>query len=915
MADDSQNLSDLTHQISQTNSLLKKVFEHQLKNGGDGSKGGSGDKDAYNKWKASDLKGVSKTIHDFTGSLSSTHDGFSRLTTQITTTQGKMTQFGKDLDKNKTSLGGMSKLLLGTSIALGMELTKWVSNTFSTFRDLTGVGQTFGGSLLNMQVAAAQAGLPLRDFAQAIKDYPTQVAAMGQKQFFALNKGLRDNLEQFGQLSMSVAETTQVVGIYSQAMGTLGKLQNLNARDAASSLTDLATESSALAVLTGKNRMDLLKTANENLKDATLQARSMEISGEAGQKFAESAQKAVLFMSALPGSAGDFYGKMMATTLGSGTSLFTDQTKVLVNAGLGQISGMMDTLARKEKSGTATDKDRAQFYQQALKMGEANMEGLRLQAMAGNQDAQKMVAIISDMEANKDKFTEEGIRKAKEEATARSTVTKALGNLEKTYNDITSGLKLYVLDAIQKFVTSDAFKQLQVKVEALMQQFDKMVKNIFTQENLQAFSTFAVNVAEMVVPAVGKLVDGITWLVKEFNDLAGKFGGMKVAIAGLLGVFLAWKAAMRIKDELKASANRVLGREVFKGVSDSFSATMSKYAAGNALRTVDIDHPASQMGEGTGQAEPGAEEEAGKGGKGSRRGRIGRALGKAAGGFNKYGLAGLTVAGTAAGALMPEGKTKNTVGAALSGAQQGMAIASLAEPIVAMLGPMGAILAPFVPLIGAGIGAAVGAISENWDSIKKFIVDGVSWVGDKITGFLDFMSTGILKYTPLGAVINLVKELNSKGLGGTIDDFEKSVVGVFDTVKNVFHKILDPIKDMISKFVNFSFIDYVEKFLPEPVVKMIDEIRGGKSAPNAPKEQESVSVPKIEFDQMKNTIATLQKQLAETQKDNATIHKQLDKLIASVQHGNNQNAAINSANLHEAKKNNNILGNSMTGLV
>jgi hypothetical protein len=912
MADDAQNLSDLTHQISQTNTLLKKVFEHQLKNG-DG-KDGKGDKDAYNKWKASDLKGATKTINDFAYNLSSTHDGFYKLTQQVTTTHGKMTNFGKELDKNKTSLGGMSKLLLGTSVALGMELTKWVSNTFNTFRDLTGVGQTFGGSLLNMQIAAAQAGLPLRDFAQAIKDYPTQISAMGQKQFFGLNKGLRDNLEQFGQLSLSVAQTTQIVGIYSQSMGTLGRLQNINQRDAAASLADLATESSALAVLTGKDRMELLKNSSAALKDATLQARAMEMSGEAGQKFAESAQKAVLFMSALPGDAGQFFGGMMATTLGSGTSLFTAQTKTLVNAGLGQVSGAMDALARKEKSGTATDRDRAAFYQQTLKIGEANLEGLRLQAMAGNQDAAKMIQIITDMENNKDKFTEEGIRKAKEEATARSGVTTALGNLEKTYNDVTSGIKLYVLDVLKNFLTPDKVAALQGTIKALMGQIDTMVQKIFNKENLDTFLTFATNVGNIVIPAVDSLASGITWLVKEFNDLAGKFGGMKVAIAGLLGVFLAWKAAMRIKDELKASANRVLGREVFKGVSDSFSTTLNKYATGNALRTFDVNDP-NNSNKGGGPVEPGAEEEGGKGGKTSSKGRFSRTLGKVAGGFNKYGLAGLTVAGTAAGALMPEGKTKDTVGAALSGAQQGMAIASLAEPIIAMLGPMGAILAPFVPLIGAGIGAAVGAISENWDTIKKSIIDGVSWVGDKITGFLDFMSTGIMKYTPLGAVINLVKELNSKGLGGTLDDFENSVIGVFDTVKNVFHKILDPIKDMISKFVNFSFIDYVEKFLPEPVVKMIDEIRGGKSSPSTPKEQESVSVPKVEFDQMKNTIATLQKQIADQQKDNATLHKQLDKLIATVQHGNHQNAAINSANLHETKKSNNILGNPLTGVV
>jgi low affinity Fe/Cu permease len=59
----------------------------------------------------------------------------------------------------------------------------------------------------------------------------------------------------------------------------------------------------------------------------------------------------------------------------------------------------------------------------------------------------------------------------------------------------------------------------------------------------------------------------------------------------------------------------------------------------------------------------------------------------------------------------------------------------------------------------------------------------------------------------------------------------------------------------------------------------------------------------------------LQKQLAAQQADNKELHKKLDQLIATVAQGNHQNAALNSAQLNEQKKNNNILGNPITGVV
>jgi uncharacterized coiled-coil protein SlyX len=904
--------------MRQNNSLQAKEFAKAMHGGKAPTNGSSGGGGGGYRYQDPSLKGLSKSADNFAHSIKNIHSGFSGMAGTVVSSTSKVATFSKSVSLSGEGLTNLSKGLLSASMAAGSFAVEWVTNSYKTFESLANVGQTFGGSLLNMQIAAAQAALPLEDFKKAIIDNKEAIGAMGQQQFFQLGKQLRDNMKQFGQLSMSVSETNDVVSSYTTTMGMFGKLQTMSAREAVSGMTDLATESSALADLTGKNRMELLKSMNQSMGDAVLRARAMEIQGEAGQKFAESTQKAVMFMASLPGTAGDFFAPMMANTIGAGTSLFSEGTKTLVGAGLGQISTMMDTLARKEAAGTATDEDRAEFYQNALKTGELNMKSLQLQAQAGNQDAIKMIGVIADMESNKAKFTEAGIAAARKEAEARTDVTNALGNLETQYNEVTSNLKLFVLDNIKTFVDSPVFQTLQKRLGTLMDKFEAMIKNVFTDEHIQAMATFATNIAEAIVPALGMLFSVIGKIVDAFNFLSSKIGGLGAAITTIVGLLLAKKAYLAVKDELQKSAQRMMSKDVETGAEQGISHALVKFSNGSALRVIDVNHPAAQTlaQEGGGALEEA--EEAGKaGGKAGRWSKVGKFASSAAGKFNKFGLPGLTIASTVADSVMDDkNPAKKTVTSALSGASTGMAIGEMAAPLLAMTG-FGAVLAPFAPMIGAGIGAAVGAISENWGIIKKTVVDGFNSISNAIGSFFNwFGDNAILKYTPLGLIINLVRSIETNGIGGTFTIVKNSISKAFGTVKNAFGKVFGILGDALSWFSNLDIWGMIKKFLPNSLSDAIDVLVGNKKAvtSSAPTEQKTdISKLKLEVSQMENTIATLRSQLATTQKDNATMHKQLATLIEKIEHGNNQSAALLGANLDATKKGNQIMSDPLTG--
>jgi uncharacterized coiled-coil protein SlyX len=333
------------------------------------------------------------------------------------------------------------------------------------------------------------------------------------------------------------------------------------------------------------------------------------------------------------------------------------------------------------------------------------------------------------------------------------------------------------------------------------------------------------------------------------------------------------------------------------------------------LRVIDVNHPAAQTlaQEGGGALEEA--EEAGKaGGKAGRWSKVGKFATSAAGKFNKFGLPGLTIASTVADSVMDDkNPAKKTVTSALSGASTGMAIGEMAAPLLAMTG-FGAVLAPFAPMIGAGIGAAVGGIMANWDSIKGAVVNGFKVVTDTVGSILNWFG-GIIKYTPLGMIVDLVQAFSKGGFTGVFDTIKKSFSSAFDGIESVFKNVFGFIGDKLSWLSNLDLWGMVRKFLPKSLSDAIDVLVGNKSAvTTGPNDQNTdISKLKLEVSQMENTIATLRTQLATTQKDNATMHKQLATLIEKIEHGNNQSAALLGANLDATKKGNQIMSDPLTG--
>jgi hypothetical protein len=934
-----------TAALQQNNSIAANAYAKAVAgNTKAGSSGGGG----KTTWKDPNAKGFEAAKDKLTDSIKGVHSGFFDLATNVRSSSKSVSEFSKGISFSKAGVTKFGEGLLTASTLAGAAAVEFITKSMESYRELANYGQTFGGSILNMQLAAAQARLPLTEFAAVITKYNTTVAAVGQQQFFQMGKQLRDNLMQYGELSMSVSELNDVVGGYTQTMAMFGKLQTMSQKDATSGMKDLAVEASALAIISGKNRMELMKDTQQALDDASLRAEAASIQGEAGDKFAQQAQKSVMFMASMPGEAGKVLSKMAAQTLGAGTSVFSEGGKMFINAGLGQISTAMDTLQRKEKAGTASDADRAKFYAQLKSINDdsAQMQALNIQAINGNADAAEAIKVITDAASNSQNYTEDAIRKARLAAVTQDKVTKAMNGLQNAFYDFTGNIKEKILNGILAYVNDPnlrkSFEGLSDRLKALMGGAEKLAGGFFSPQNIDKLAHFAVNLTEGVVPVFEFLVKAIGKVVDGFNALADKIGSVKALLVTILAVWAAKKGAAAIKDELNNSKNRVNAGTIATAVSEGFSETLARYAEGNALRTIGPGGGGGGLGN---AAEEIAEEEMhGTGGqlpRGVRWRRAGQSLGRRVGGFGRgirnlpksamgfarrmpsmalrgagAGLKGLgrlaKGAGGAAGLIgglgsvaldmAPNFKGKETLSSALSmggmGAQIGM-----------MFGPLGA-------LVGGGIGAAIGAITANWDTIKDSLgkaIDSITGVFKTVVGWLE----NLWKMSPLGQVVDVLYTMATKGFGAGIDLIKSKFDSAIGTVTGVFKFVSGWLSDKLSWFMNLDLFGLIKKYLPESMVNFFDELSGKKptSSTGAPSDKAANGPPDVRIDQMQGTITTLQKQLAAQQADNKELHKKLDQLIATVAQGNHQNAALNSAQLNEQKKNNNILGNPITGVV
>ena len=287
-------LGDIAQSIGTERSILQQQLAQARSTGSDvGASRRS--QDRANKNSLLTLQQMKKQHKDLVSASSKQNSILPKHTAQILRTAASMVG-GKGIGDALAMMPGG----LGQGIALA---TKVVGEFADTQRRLTDVGFGLGTSILATTNAVTEMNLPiselerisgthavtldyLNEVTNDTGDYMSRFALKGVKPgitaFAQLSHNVRKSMQEFGNYGFTVTEVNSYLAEYLESDRKRGVSANVSTDDLRKKFGDLASEVSAYAADTGRNRKDLMKAQVENMNrtDSATYSTMLRMKGE-----------------------------------------------------------------------------------------------------------------------------------------------------------------------------------------------------------------------------------------------------------------------------------------------------------------------------------------------------------------------------------------------------------------------------------------------------------------------------------------------------------------------------------------------------------------------------------------------------------------------------------------------------------
>jgi hypothetical protein len=565
-----------------------KASEKSAKSSGGSSK--SGDAKVIQ-----DLIGQNKALGGVVGSL---QKKMKSLDTGLTSSLNGFKKLSSSAGSASTAISA-----LGAAFGAGGVMAAMVSalsDATKTYQDLSQIGQTFGGSMLEMQKAAAASNMSLTTFANALKQNSTVVASIGANAFGEMSKSLRNSLMDVGQLGLTSEQLNTQLGTYLETQRLYGNLSNQTTEKTTANMKSLSIETAKAAQMTGMSTEAISKMAAGALRDETLRARLLQMNSDGQNNYGLAMNKAIIYMSALPGEAGKTLSTMLAQTAGRGSAIMSDASNTFIEAGLFGVTNLMDDMAQKVANNTWNDQDAADFNRKFVAEGMKNMATLQFQAASGNKAAASAINMISEMQ--------ELAKKSPEELAQTKNITKFLENLGVIIDKVSGALRTgfyngleNLMKGFEKFADDPAFDEFIKKIQGMAEKFGKFLSDNITPEKLIAFGEALANGVAGLVSFGSKVLTVVEYLGEKFGWLTDKIGFFGAALV----TWAAWQTAKMAGGAVASYGGRVkdlLGEKFGIGgkkegapltqnnIQNAFEHALAKFSNGTALRVVDLNN-------------------------------------------------------------------------------------------------------------------------------------------------------------------------------------------------------------------------------------------------------------------------------------------------------------------------------------
>lgn len=236
-------------------------------------------------------KGLGSAISDLGDNVSGASLASNLLGQSLGGTSTKLGKLSKVIGGAATAVVGLGLTFAGAAISIAEEFDKALS-------PLNSIGLGIHGSLVDLRMGAAFAGLNLEEMGKIAANQQPAFRVLGSnisegaQRFGVLSRELKQNARQFGQFGLNNQEFNEVLAEEIELLRMRGVVDEQAQNKHLASLNKVIAEQTAMAELTATDRKDRLAARQEVLANA----------------------KNALYLSKQTGDAGENLGKLAAAT-------------------------------------------------------------------------------------------------------------------------------------------------------------------------------------------------------------------------------------------------------------------------------------------------------------------------------------------------------------------------------------------------------------------------------------------------------------------------------------------------------------------------------------------------------------------------------------------------------------------------
>lgn len=217
---------------------------------------------------------------------------------------------GTSLFKNETGVKSFTDQLPGIGGALA-PFANYADETIQSFRGLTSVGASFGGSVTEMRMASTRMGLSLGEMSDLFTSQSGALAnlggsvAQGAIRFQKMNKNLKatGDFKSLMNLGFSVEEANEGMAKYVALQARMGRLEGQSTQELADGSAKYLMQIDRLAKITGKTREEAEAALSSQAADSV--ARTLLNQFEKGSQEYENLSTSLALLDEIGGSTAE----------------------------------------------------------------------------------------------------------------------------------------------------------------------------------------------------------------------------------------------------------------------------------------------------------------------------------------------------------------------------------------------------------------------------------------------------------------------------------------------------------------------------------------------------------------------------------------------------------------------------------